>query len=187
MPAFALADLKQASGKQNMGGLLSKAWFLPVDHLDPAQPLPALSAIGKLDTAGDLVLLPGKKWIELYSTPAKNGIDSNSVGEVDGMSKENIYDMFYPGGEQACAEFEAFALNTPALLLIPDTNGNKRLIGLCRLDPAGVVLTADMPAHLVASNGSSGKERANLRGQTFQWKASAPHAPLYYLGAVDIV
>lgn len=179
-----LTDLKRTAGTSNMGGLLTRAYWIAVEDLDA---LPALSAVGSLKITAAIVAKALKGFLELYSTPGKNKLDDPSVGETDGMSKEHIYEMFYPGDEEACDEFEAHALNTPCVLLIPDTRGRLRVVGLCRLDPATTVVTAEIPAYMVAGNGTSGAVRADLKGKTFQFKASAPHAPLYYTGAVPLL
>lgn len=184
--AFVLADLKQNPGKRNMGGLLTKAYFVPQDDLNVTTPL-TLTAAGKLDFVGPIVLKALKKFIEIYSTPEKNSLLDNSVGEIDGMSKENIYEFFFPGSRQEVDEFEAYALNTPAVIIVPDTNGKFRVLGLMSLDADTDVITTDLAAYLMQANGTSGGARADLRGKTFQFKHSAPHAPLYYTGAIDIV
>jgi len=182
---FTLADLKQTPGKRNMGGLLSKAYYTPLANIDLTTPL-VLSASGKLDFAGPIVLSGTNKFIEIYSTPEKNSLVDNSVGEIDGMSKELIYEFVYPGSQIEVDEFEAYALNTPGVIIVPDTNGNNRVLGLCALSQDSDEITADISAHLMQANGTSGAARADLRGKTFQFKSSAPHAPLYYTGAIDI-
>lgn len=176
-----MADLKKRNGS-NMGGLLNKAYWISVAELAA---LPALSAIGKLLVEANLAVVATKGFTELYCTEGKGKLDDPTVGEVDGKSKEHIYDLFYPGDEEACDEFELKALNTPAVLLIPDTRGRMRIVGLCNLDDLSTTeLSADLPAYLIGSNGTSGAARADLKGKTFQWKASAPHAPLYYTGTI---
>jgi hypothetical protein len=182
---FTLADLKWGSGKQNMGGLLAKAFYCPVDDID-LDNLPDLSAVNKLDVTANIVCKTGKKFIEIYSTPEKNKLDDNTVGEIDGKSKENIYEFFFPGDEEAIAEFEAYALNTPCVIIVPDTRGRNRLLGLVRLDPDAVTLSADIQANLMGSNGTSGAARTDLKGKTFQFKHSAPHAPLFYKGVIPV-
>lgn len=182
---FTLADLKWGSGKQNMGGLLSKAYYCPVDDIDLTA-LPDLTATGKLDVTDPIVCKSAKKFIEVYSTPMKNKIDDTTVGEIDGKSKENLYEFFFPGDEEAIAEFERFALNTPCVWIVPDTRGRNRLLGLVNLDPDVVTLSADIQANLEASNGSSGALRTDLKGKTFQFKHSAPHAPLFYKGVIPL-
>jgi hypothetical protein len=178
---YTLADLKQTPGTRNMGGLLSKAYYVLQDDLDLTTPL-TLSASGALNFAGPILLKAGKDYIEIYATPEKNSLLDNSVGEVDGMSKENIYEFVFPGSRKDVDEFEAYALNTPALILVPDTSGNMRVLGMMALDPSTTAITVDVAAHLIQANGTSGAARADLRGKTFQFKHSAPHAPLYYTG-----
>jgi hypothetical protein len=183
MPA---ADLLWGAGKQNMGGLTSKGYWIAMEDVDDTA-LPVLTGVGKLKVTADIILKAGKGFVELYSTPEKNKLEDPTVGEVDGKSKEHIYEMFFPGDEEACAEFEAFAMNTPGLLIIPDTRGRNRLVGLTRLDPATTALSSLLPANLTNSNGSSGQARADLKGKTFSWKSASAHAPLFYTGAITLL
>jgi hypothetical protein len=182
---MAYTDLKRGSGKQNMGGLLTRAYAIPLVDVDPAA-LPDLTAVGKLTIVGNIVPKAGKGFYELYSTPEKNKIDDTTVGEIDGKSKEHMYEFFFPGSEPECDEFEAQAMNDQWVLVIPDTRGRKRIIGLCRLDPASVELSADLPAYLIGSSGTTGAARADLAGKTFQFQAKAAHAPLYYSGTTPL-
>lgn len=187
--AFVLGDLKgPVPGSSNMGGVMSKAHIIPVADLDLTTTPLVLSAVGKLDFAGPIVPKAGKHSIEVYSTPEKNSLDDNSVGEVDGISKENSYMFFYPGDEQAVTEFEAYILNTPVVIIVPTTNGKKRALGLIAPDWLNsTAINADIQAHLTEAKGTSGTKRADLKGKSFKFTHSAPHAPLYYTGPVPIV
>lgn len=184
---YTAADLKQTPGKRNMGGLLSKAYWVAQDDLDPASIAAlVLTAAGKLDFVGPILLKAGKAVTEIYSTPEKNSLLDNSVGEVDGMSKENIYEFLFPGTRKDVDEWEAWAINTPAIVLVPDTNGNTRVLGMMSLNAETTEITVDVAAHMIQANGTSGAARADLRGKTFQFKFSAPHAPLYYTGPLPV-
>src|SRR5688572_30145530 len=158
-----LVDLAK-SGKANMGGTLTKAYMFEIADLGA---LPALSAVGKLDITADLVFLTGKKMWTVYCTPGKGKLDGNTVGEVDGLSNENIVEIFFPGNDQECAEQKAYLLNRPMALLVPDTRGNLRLVGICSLDPATTALSAELPAYLTGAPTTSGAARADLAGTTF--------------------
>ena len=86
--------------------------------------------------------------VQVYCTPAKGKLDGNTVGEIDGLSNENIVEIFYPGTgkEQACAEWKAYKLNRAVGLKVADTNGNNRLVGICSLNPETVDLSVELPA-----------------------------------------
>lgn len=165
-----------------MGGLKNKAHLIPLADLDL---IPALvtSAAGKLDFNGPLVANSTKRFYEMYSTPQKAKHDGTSVGEIDGKSKENSYEFFYPGNEQECAEFEAFIMNTPVVIVFYDPKGNKRVLGLVVMDATSTAITTEITCHLDAANSSSGAAYADLPGTTFTFKHAAPHAPLFYKGA----
>ncbi len=186
--AFELADLSGPSaGASNMGGAYSEAHWIPLEDVDLTTTPLVLSAEGALDFAGPIVAKAGKKSIKLYSTPEKNGVEDNSVGEVDGMSKENVYEFFYPGSAQEVAEWEAYALNTPCVIVVPDTTGALRVLGLFAPDWLNSTeISGGISAHLTEAKGTMGKKRADLKGKTFKFTHSAPHAPLYYTGDVPI-
>jgi hypothetical protein len=179
---MAITDLLARYGKQNMGGLKNIAHLIPLADLDDATPF-VTSAAGKLDFSTNLVAKETKRFYQMYSTPQKGHHDGNSVGEVDGKSKENIYEFFYPGNEQECAEFEAFILNTPCVIVFYDPKGNKRVLGLAVMDFASTAITTEITCHLDVANSLSGAAYADLAGTTLAFKHAAPHPPLFYKGA----
>jgi hypothetical protein len=184
--AFTLADLKWQQGQQNMGGLVGDIYYCPLEDIDT---FPALSAAGKLDTAAasNFVCKTTKKFISIYHTSDTGKLDDATVGERDGRSKENLLEFFFLGDDQEVAEFERFALNTPCVVICKDTRGRFRLLGGIVLNDAGTEITGDIPAYLEASNGVSGAARTERKGKTFQFKHSAPHAPIFYKGTIPLV
>lgn len=183
--AFTLADLTWKQGQQNMGGLVGDIYYCPIEDIAT---WPALSAAGKLDTASEsnFVCKVGKKFIAIYHTSDTGKLDDSTVGERDGRSKENLLEFFFPGDDQAVAEFERFALNTPCVVICKDTRGRFRLLGAINLDESTTTINGDIPAYLEASNGVSGAARAERKGKTFQFKHSAPHAPIFYKGTIPL-
>jgi len=182
---FVLADLKWTQGQQNMGGLVGGIMYCPVEDI---LTFPKLSDIGKLDTDEEtnFVCKPGKKFITIYHTSDTGKLDDSTVGERDGRSKENLLEFFFPGDDQAVAEFERFALNTPCVVACKDTRGRTRVLGAVNLAESTVDITGDIPAYLESSNGVSGAARPDRKGKTFQFKSSAPHAPIFYKGTIPL-
>lgn len=182
---MAFTDLLWAQGSENMAGLVGDIYYCPIEDI---LTFPALSAALALDTAADsdFVCKSGKNFIRIYHTLDTGKLDDATVGERDGRSKENLLEFFFPGGKKEVAEFERQALNTPCVVICKDTEGNLRLLGAVNLDPADVVITGDIPAYLESSSGTTGAARADRRGKTFQFKHSAPHAPIFYKGAIPL-
>lgn len=185
---FTLADLGWTQGSENMAGIVGDILYCPIEDIET---FPVLSASGKLDTAatptGDFVCKTGKQFVRIYHTAETGKLDDAVVGERDGKSKENMLEFFFPGGKQEVAEFERFALNTPCVVICKDTSGFWRILGAVNLDNSNTTLTGDIPAYLESSSGTTGAARADRRGKTFQFKHSAPHAPVFYKGSVTTI
>lgn len=178
---MAFEDLAWPAGQQNMGGLVSDVHFVPLDDVDMSA-APALDADGVTITAA-ITLKALKKWISIYHTRGTGKIDSNSVGERDGKSFENILEFNFPGGEKKVVAHNKQVLNTPGLYIGKDTDGNYRILGLAVID--GVV-TFDMPAYTENITSTTGAASADKRGTTYQAKSEAPHEALFYEGAIDL-
>lgn len=178
---MAFEDLVWSQGKQNMGGLIAEVLFCPIDDVDK-DTIPALDADGVTIT-GDIVLATNKKWIQIYHTRGTGKIDSNSVGERDGKSFENICEFNFPGGEKAVVAHNKQVLNTPGLYIGKDTDGNYRLLGVSVINGA---VSFEMPAYTESIVATTGAASADKRGTTYQAKSEAPHEALYYEGAIDL-
>jgi len=182
---FTLVDLNHVQGQANMGGLVRKIYYAPIDDI---LTFPVLAAAGGVKTAAEsnFIMKEGKEFIEIYFTDGTGKFDDTTVGERDGRSKENMLEFFHPGNKEAILAFERFALNTPAVVIAVDSESQQVLFGAVNLDDSSTALTGDCPCYLESSNGTSGAARADRRGKTFQFKASATHGPLIYVGAVPL-
>lgn len=175
-------------GGDNMGGLVGFIHVCPVADIDETT-LPVLSAIGKLDTAvaDNLTCKSTKKFTKVYGTLGKMKLDSNSVGERDGKSIENMVEFFHPGNKQAVSEFKRAIQNTPSVLIVKDTTGNLRVLGLVNLDAATDVLTLDIPCYYESTVDTTGAASADERGVRFVFKQESPHDSIYYKGTIPLV
>lgn len=178
-----MEDLKWEQGRQNMGGLIGEVFFVPIDDVDTSdENLPTLDADG-VTVTGDIVLKAAKKWISIYHTSGTGKIDSNSVGERDGKSFENILEFNFPGSKKEVVAHNKQVLNTPGLYIGQDTDGNMRIIGLTVING---VLSYKLPVYTESIASTTGAARADKRGTTYQAKAEAPHEALFYEGAIDL-
>lgn len=182
---MAFADLLWASGKDNMAGLIGEIYFCPAEDIET---LPALSAVGSMETAadGDITCKTGKKFYRIYHTPETGRVDYNTVGEIDGKSKQNLLTFFYPGDDATLAAQERLLQNTPGVYICKDTKGNLRLLGVTSFDPDSTELSLESPAYLQTSNGTTGAAGSDRRGTTFEVIHKAPHRPIFYKGDVPL-
>jgi hypothetical protein len=176
-----MEDLEWPQGKTNMGGLVGDVYAVPVEDIDETQ-LPTLDADG-VSLTGDFVLKTDKKFSRIYHTKGTGKLDDNSVGERDGKSFENMAEFFFPGQEKVVAKWKKDYANTPMVVIVRETSGGMRAIGVCDL---GGSISLDLPAYIESLAGTTGAASADRRGTTFQVKAEAPHPPLYYSGAIDL-
>lgn len=182
---FTLADIGHTQGQANMGGLVRKIYYAPIDDI---LTFPELAVAGgvKTDVGSNFVMKTNKEFVQIYFTDGTGKFDDTTVGERDGRSKENMLEFFHPGNKEAILAFERFALNTPCVVIAVDSEGQQILFGAVNLDDSTTDLTGDCPAYLESSNGTSGAARADKRGKTFQFKASATHGPIIYVGTIPL-
>jgi hypothetical protein len=181
---MAFADLLWPSGRDNMAGIVGEIFFCPKDDIDT---IPALSAVGSLNMAvGDITCKVGKKFYRIYHTQETGKVDYNTVGEIDGKSKQNLLSFFYPGDDEVLASQERLMQNTPGVYICKDTKGNLRLLGVTNFDQDTPELTLDSPAYLQDSNGTTGDAGSSRRGTTFNVIHKAPHRPVFYKGDVPL-
>lgn len=177
-----MEDLLWAAGKPNMGGLVGDVYAVPVDDIDDTQ-LPTLDADG-VSLTGNFVLKADKKFARIYHTRGTGKLDENTVGDRDGKSFENMAEFFFPGMEKTVAKWKKDYVNTPMLVIVKETSGGMRVIGITVLEDDSLSLA--LPAYIESIAGTTGAAAADRRGSTFQVKAEAPHPPLYYSGTIDL-
>src|SRR5690606_2054704 len=148
-------------------GLIGEIYFCPAEDIAT---LPELSAVGALDTAAasNFVCKTGKKFYRIYHTQETGRVDYNTVGELDGKSKQNLLTFFYPGDDATLAAQERLLQNTPGVYICKDTKGNLRVLGVTNFDPATTELSLESPAYLQTSNGTTGAAGSDRRGTTFE-------------------
>lgn len=183
MPPF--TDLLWPQGKDNMGGLLGKLYYSPVEDIDAAN-LPTLDTDG-VTLTGDFACKTGKRFYEVYCTRGTGQLQDETVGERDGKSQENMVDFFIPGSLKDVEAFKRRVQNTPVVVICSDTDGNFRVIGVVALGAEGSEeVSLDMPAYLETKTGTTGAAGTDRRGTSFQFKAEAPHSALFYDGTIPL-
>ena len=181
-----LVDLLFPQGTQNMAGICGYIFVAPIELVDLAS-LPPVSAVGKLDLVGDIPFVTGGRWYRIFHTEETGKIDFNIVGPINGKSFEHRLEIFIPGASLEQSEFLSEIINSNLLWAARDTDGQYRLLGLQRLDPAAVTTSICMKANVDTGEGTTGQARTDAKGMTLTVKSSAPHAPLFYNGLFPLV
>jgi hypothetical protein len=126
------ADIsKNLTDGKNLGGLGQKVYFGLWGDVQtwPTEP----SAPASLDEAGvlttDIAMKTGTRMFELYTTEDAAKLDINSIGEEGGKGFELVLNVFAPGLAKQLLGFINAAKNEDLVLIAPDNNGQKYLLG----------------------------------------------------------
>lgn len=174
IPTF--ADLEFDDGQDNMAGTQLIAYYTPIQDV---QTLPgykaspaALGDYATVDTA--VVFKTGKCFKKLYASPDTGKIDDNKIEGKDSNSFESIYEFFFPKNDAPSLGFQRIAPTTKFLFVIPEADGNNRMLGI----------KPGVPATVASIAGTTGTQSTGEKGATFQIKSiqNGP-APIY---AADI-
>lgn len=172
-----LADLLHADGADNMGGTLAKIFVAKVSDIvtHPAIIGSPATLSDYATAAGTFTMVAGKYFHEVYVTMDKNGLDDKLVGETDGKSFESVAEFVHPGNKAAVLGFAAYAKNTNLVLVIPDANGQQRIVG-----------NAALPAKVDQIDISTGKATADFRNCKFVVKTKGNSPAPVFAGTVPV-
>lgn len=166
-------DLTRATGLDttNMGGTLQKFYFALADDVEtwPSLPASPLTIATAMVLTGNFNMKHGKKFFEGYMTAETGEVRDEQIGDKDGVSHKHIFELFHPGMKDALLGFMRLSNNSDMVFLIPDTDGDYRVVG-----------NENFPARKESSTGTTGKARSDRRGATLTFSSfgSGP-APLY--------
>lgn len=116
--------LKVPAGKNNMGGLTTKAFYAPVKAFS------TIKGVMTTTNPGDSVTINGphvfnlnEGFIELYCTIKKGKYKATVVGDIDGKGYKIEGELFYPGTDAEAIEIAAAMKNEVFILLVKESNG----------------------------------------------------------------
>lgn len=115
--------------RDNMGGTTQRAYFAAVNKFNviqkPVSNPTTLAATVEIVTAH--TFKTGGCFKKIYITQNKGKLDTKSVGELDGKSFKQEFELFYPGSESEAHGFAAQAKNDNFIFLVEkedsDVNG----------------------------------------------------------------
>ncbi len=122
---------KNLTDGKNLGGIAQKVYFGLWNDVEtwPTEPTaPAtLEEAGVLTT--DIAMKTGTNFFELYTTEDSAKLEIKSIGEEGGKGFEYVLNVFSPGLAKKILGFINAIQNEDLVLIAPDNNGNKYLLG----------------------------------------------------------
>lgn len=170
---------KNLTNGENMGGLIQEVYF--AYHADvatwPAKPAAPLTIEENGVLTGDLAMVSGKRFFQLYLTDDTGEFNIEPVGEKDGKSFVLHLNLFHPGLHKKIFGFINAAKNDNLVFVIKDNNDKMYIMG-DELRPATFEGSPD--------GAGTGKETAARRGISMEFTYKT--ANLYvYEGSIPLV
>jgi hypothetical protein len=180
--AIDLADILHVSGSDNTAGVQQKVMFAKLEDIDilPQPDVDDSAGSGALDglvtISQNIRMKPYKKFNELYVTLETGKIDSNSQGELDGMSFKNVLDFFHPGSSAQILGFAQWAKNSDLIFLVPESDGQVRILG-----------HKGYPAKMTKAQVTTGAKGADRKGNGFTFESTRKGPAPIFKGHVDLM
>lgn len=173
--AFGVGAIDWEDGSENMGGLNSRLFFVPISQIATEAKLPTTPTTDeqKCVITDTHLLAAGKYWREIYATEGTIKLEPENQGEFDAQSFKNKGEYFHPGSKTAAIAFARDVNNTPGIYIFMD--GDKRY----------QVGTVARPAHTKPS-WASGEKGADRKGFKFMVEADSPGILTEYRGAIAL-
>ena len=178
-PPVGFGDLLHADGSDNIGGTQMIAYYAPIDDV---LTLPgyktAPSAMGDYATIDtDIVMKPGKKMLKLYATMDTGKVDDKKIEGKDNNAFESTYDFSFPKINAEALGFSRIAAATKCLVLVPEIEGNVRVLGILPGAPA-IISDITITTGMVSTSDKSAK---------FQFKSWQYGPAPVYTGSIPLV
>jgi len=151
---------------KNLGGLANRIYFslwydVAAWPTDPSAPA-TIELAGT--QSGDLVMKPGKRMFELYTTEDAAKLDINVIGEEAGKGYELLLHVFAPGLHKKLLGFMNATKNEDLVFIAMDSAGQNYLLG-CE------IRSAKFSASDGSGTGSTTDGRRGF-GMTFAFRAA---------------
>jgi hypothetical protein len=177
-----LSDISHTAGADNTAGIQQKILFARLEDID-ILPLPDKDDSSGSGSLSDLVTIsqsirmqPYKKFYELYVTLEAAKLDSNSQGDLDGMSFKNVLEFFHPGSKADILGLAQWAKNSDLIFLVPESDGVVRLIG-----------HRGYPAKMTKAQLTTGQKTSDRKGNTFTFESARKGPAPIFRGKIDLM
>lgn len=134
-------SFKAEESCQTTGGMSRKMLYALPDHIDFPFPSPLEKVVdfaGAATVYDDFTMKPNMGFHIIEADVQSSSLDAKSVGEPGNLSAETDYKFMLSGKSKAMVGFLNSFRNKPLILIVPDNDGNDRLMGNERL-PAQIV------------------------------------------------
>lgn len=122
---------KNLPGGENMGGLTQNLIYGLWDDVLvwPVAPVSPSNVEVNAQWSGDIIMKPGERAYNFYSTDDASELQIRRVGNVDGLSFEMTVTVFNPGLKKRLLGFIAAAKNENLFLIARDSEGQYFILG----------------------------------------------------------
>lgn len=169
--AFPYEKVIWEAGQDNMGGLSTRAYFIPANAI---KTMPAFASVDDTVRKGAFELESGASAVEIYLTYKSGGVKSEPVGDIDGRCSKKSGEFFHPGNTAAMAKFARAVQNTPGVFIFKDTEGRFIVVG-DNVNPATVTAAHD-----------TGKGPEERRGWTITFEAYGTRPVEFFEGDIPV-
>jgi hypothetical protein len=177
-----LSDVTHLAGSDNTPGGQRKVLFARFEDIDimPQPDVDNSAGTGSLDQlvtiSQNIRMLPYKKFYELYITPETGKLTDKLIGELDGMSFENVVDLFHPGTSPQILGLIQWAKNSDLIILFPEIDGKVRVIG-----------HKGYPAKMSVGDVTTGQKAADRKGATMSFRSVRKGPSPIFTGKIDLM
>ncbi len=161
------ADIgKLLTDGKNLGGLANKIFYgLWIDvaawPVEPSEPA-TVDLLGSF--TGDVLMKPGKRMFELYTTEDAAKLDINVIGEEAGKGYEMLLSIFSPGLDKKLLGFMNATKNEDLVMIAQDSSGQYYILGCA-------IRSAKFSASNASGTGTTTDGRRGL-GMTFAFRSA---------------
>jgi hypothetical protein len=179
--AIDLTDIEHEDGDDNTAGIGQHIYVAKAADIEtlpePIQPSSTgTGSLSDLVTITDpIVMKAGKAFRKVYCTLEKGQLDHEGQGEMDGQSFMNKLKFFIPGTKAEALGFAQWAKNSSLIFLVPELDGQIRLLG-----------HKTYPAKAVPGTGSTGAKSADLKGTEFNFQSARKGPAPIFEGVVQV-
>jgi len=164
-------DISPIDGEDNMGGVQRQAYFCPIDDISelPGYKSTPATLAEYAEVEGDFTMAAGKNFWEITIEEKTGKVDDAAIEGEGNNSVESTFEFFLPGNRAQHLGFIRKVLNTKGVWIVPEADGNYRILGIKPGVPA-----------ITTTSGTTGTNSDGSKGTTFTVKSvqNGP-APIY--------
>lgn len=176
-----IQDLLWADGNDNTAGIQQAVYYAPLDDIAtlPEPQVDVSNASGEFEQlvtiSDNIIMKSGKVFRKMYVTLKNGSLKCETVGELDGKSYKNTLEFFHPGSKPQVLGFSQWAKNSSLIFLIPEADGQVRILG-----------HKGYPAKLVNAPHDTGTKPEDTKGFKFSFESYRKGPAPVFTGQVQL-